>query len=116
VLFPCAEGARDELEEELRRAGVAVERLELYRTRLRGDLRLDTSAAVRLYLSPSAVTAALPAERAASPSARRVALGPSTAAALAEAGFPATTSPSNTTEDVLGVIVHLWKKAQELLA
>jgi hydroxymethylbilane synthase len=98
VLFPCAEQARDELEGELGARGVAVERLELYRTVPVEGLELAPDVDARIYLSPSAVQAALAAERAAPASrALRLALGRTTAEALDEAGLeaePAIGGPS----------------------
>ena len=106
VLFPCAENARTDLEEELRARGVMVERLVLYRTRARLDAVLYPEADVRLYLSPSAVEAALGWEQARFPRARRVALGAATAAALAAAGLAHEEAPSTDTEDLLDALVR----------
>jgi len=106
VLFPCAENARSDLEEDLRTRGVTVERMVLYRTRARLDAVLYAEADVRLYLSPSAVEAALGWERARFPRARRVALGAATAAALAEAGLAHEEAPSTDTADLLDSLVR----------
>lgn len=106
VLFPCAEDARRELEEELGPRGVAVERCVLYRTHARADVALAAEADARAYLSPSAVAAALAWERAHAPRARRVALGPSTAAALAAAGLAHVQAASTDPEDVLAALVR----------
>jgi len=106
VLFPCAEDARRELEEELGPRGVAVERCVLYRTHARTDVALAAEADARAYLSPSAVAAALAWERAHAPRARRVALGPSTAAALAAAGLAHVQAAGTDPEDVLAALVH----------
>jgi hydroxymethylbilane synthase len=106
VLFPCAEDARAELVDELAARGVAVERFVLYRTRLRSEPALEPRAQVRLYQSPSAVAACVAWERARRPAARRLALGPSTAEALAAAGLAATTAASTSTEDLLAAVVR----------
>jgi hydroxymethylbilane synthase len=104
VLFPCAEGARSELEQELVAAGVTLERLVLYRTRARRDFTWHAEADVRLYLSPSAVEAALAREREQPARAQRLALGPSTSAALAAAGLEHTTPAGTDPEDLLAAI------------
>jgi len=105
VLFPCAERARTELADELAGREVTVERLVLYRTRARANISLAVDADARLYLSPSAVAAAAAWEAAHAPSARRLALGPSTAAALAAAGLPHLTCAGTSAEDVLAALL-----------
>ncbi len=116
VLFPCAESARTELEEELGRRGIEVERLVLYRTRPRERVELDPAADCRVYLSPSAVEASLTWERALRPAppARRIALGHATAAALESAGLPATVAVGTSAEDVLRAIVAVLGKRTPL--
>lgn len=90
ILYPCAEDARRDLEEGLAARGAVCERLPLYRTRARADVRLSEAAAARIYMSPSAVRASAGWERAhASGTTRRLALGDSARAALAEAGLEA---------------------------
>ena len=106
VLFPCAENARRELEVELAERGVMVERLVLYRSRARHGAALSAEADVRLYLSPSAVAAGLEHERAGSGRAQRLALGPSTSAALAAAGLAHDCPASTDTEDVLAALAR----------
>ncbi|HEX6882032.1 MAG TPA: hydroxymethylbilane synthase [Planctomycetota bacterium] len=106
VLFPCAADARRELEQELAPRGVTVERCVLYRTHARADVALALEAEARAYLSPSAVAAALAWERAQAPRARRVALGPATAAALAAAGLAHVQAASTDPEDVLAALVR----------
>jgi hydroxymethylbilane synthase len=106
VLFPCAENARADLEDELSARGVTVERLVLYRTRAKLDAVLYAEADVRLYLSPSAVEAALGWEQARFPRARRVAMGASTAAALSTAGLSHEEAPSTDTADLLDALVR----------
>jgi hydroxymethylbilane synthase len=107
VLFPCAEEARPELEQELRARGIALERLVLYRTRPRTGVSLERAADVRVYLSPSAVRACRAAEASgAGGGALRIALGKSTAAELAAAGLAAVTSAGTGSEDVLRT---LWQ-------
>lgn len=105
VLFPCAEEARPELAEALRAREVELERLLLYRVLPVPAARLDAGAEVRLYASPSAVDACLAAERAQRPGAARVALGPSTAAALSAAGLPHSLAPGTASEEVLSALL-----------
>ncbi len=105
VLFPCAESARAELETELGAHGVQVERLVLYRTRPR-EFEWQAEVDVRLYLSPSAVAAAGAHERARPGQARRLALGPSTAAALSAAGLAHECAASTDPEDVLALLAR----------
>jgi uroporphyrinogen-III synthase len=65
-----------------------VRRVEVYRTLLRADVELDAEVDARVYMSGSAVEAALAWERA-HPSAgwTRFALGASSSAALERAGL-----------------------------
>jgi hydroxymethylbilane synthase len=102
VLFPCAEDARDDLEASLAAQGVEVDRVALYRTIPLGDARLHSGVDARVYMSPSSVEAALELERA-SPehSAPRLALGRTTAEALAARGVEAEpASPGTCPMDV----------------
>ncbi len=89
VLFPCAEEALPDLELELRERGIAVERLPIYRTKPRAGVELDPNVEARVYRSPSAVAASLDWERRSASPALRIALGPTTAAALERAGLSA---------------------------
>jgi uroporphyrinogen-III synthase len=107
VLYPCAEHTHGELEQELARGGIEVERLVLYRTRAELGAALQGEVDCRLYLSPSAVAAALAWERAHAPAARRVALGAATSAALAAAGLPHRPAASTAPDDVLAALVGL---------
>jgi len=104
VLFPCAEGARDELEDGLEARGIAVERLPLYRTVPVPHARLDPAVDVRLYASPSAVAAARDFEHAQRPAAVRLAPGASTAAALKQAGLEHIAAASPASEDILAAL------------
>jgi uroporphyrinogen-III synthase len=90
ALFACAQDATGDLERELSERGIEVRRLELYRTVTRSNVALDTSVDARVYMSPSAVAAALAWERAhPDTSTTRFALGHTTAAALEEANLAA---------------------------
>jgi hydroxymethylbilane synthase len=90
VLWPCAEEARPELEEALVPRGIEVRRLPVYRTLPCDGAALDELAPVRVYMSPSAVEAAVGWERAhRTDRVLRFALGHATAVALGEAGLAA---------------------------
>jgi len=111
VLWPCAQDALPELAEALSERGIALERLAIYRTKLVRDLRLDPEVSVRVYMSPSAVAAALEWERAHSGRATvRFALGSTTAAALESAGLDAVRSACTAhpiTEELVAGLYHL---------
>jgi hydroxymethylbilane synthase len=110
VLWPCAEEALPDLQDALRERGVEVRRLPIYRTRLVAGLELARDADVRVYMSPSAVEAALPSERARPGRARRFALGHATAAALETAGLAATSpgcSAAPITDELVAELVRL---------
>lgn len=105
ALFPCAEGARDELEDGLEARGFIVERLPLYRTVAVPHARLGPAVDARLYASPSAVAAARAFEREERPRAVRLAPGPSTAAALAQAGLAHVVAASPASDDLVAALV-----------
>ena len=87
VLFPCGQRRREALPARLAAAGIPVREIRVYTTALRPGPLLDTPRpdAVVAFFSPSGVEAAL-----ADPSfpwaARLAAIGPTTAAALRDAG------------------------------
>lgn len=90
VFFPCAADATDELERALEPRGIAVERFELYRTLARTGVALADDVSARVYMSPSAVAAALAWERThPNATAQRFALGHTTADALERAQLTA---------------------------
>jgi len=108
VLWPCAQDALPDLADALEQRGIALERRAIYRTKLARNVRLDPEVAVRVYMSPSAVEAALDWERAHPGRATvRFALGSTTAAALKSAGLdavqPACTDTPITEELVAGL-------------
>jgi hydroxymethylbilane synthase len=114
VLWPCAEDARPELEEALGARGIEVRRLPVYRTVARAGAALDELAPVRVYMSPSAVEAALGWERARPASrALRFALGHATAAALEEAGLAARTPSCSDAPIVDELVRELARLAPE---
>jgi len=82
VLFPCAIDRHPDLEAGLQAAGVAVSPLPLYRTEQLPDVELPPlDDAILVFTSPSAVRAYASRTRA---PARHLAIGPSTAAAMAD--------------------------------
>jgi uroporphyrinogen-III synthase len=108
VLLPAAENGRPELEEGLRTAGVAVERVAAYRSRPVGSEPEGWSEVVAhpprcvLFGSPRTVEAflSLPGAEALVPSIRAVAVGPTTAAALRARGWePAAIASAPTPPD-----------------
>lgn len=108
VLFPCAAGARRELEEELAARGISVERLVCYRTLPVAGLELAADVDARVYMSPSAVAAALPCEHeAGARPAVRVALGRATAEALERAGLEARAPERSNPEAVVRLLSEL---------
>jgi uroporphyrinogen-III synthase len=102
VLFPCAENARTDLEEELGKRGIEVERLPVYRTVPETDVVLDSTVAYRLYASPSAVEACTLWEREHEdlPTVR-IPLGQATRAALEQARLSAIDGAIAGPEDAL---------------
>jgi hydroxymethylbilane synthase len=108
VYWPCAQDALPDLADALAARGIALERLPIYRTSLVRGLNLERELDVRVYMSPSAVEAALEWERAHPGRATvRFALGSTTAAALRAAGLdavqPACTDNPITEELVAGL-------------
>jgi hydroxymethylbilane synthase len=107
VLFPCALDALPDLPETLGERGVDVERLVLYRTVPCPDVALDADVEARVYMSPSAVAACLEHECALGDRApARIALGPTTAAALERHGLSFRTSDARSPEAVVQLLTH----------
>ncbi|MEN8149250.1 MAG: uroporphyrinogen-III synthase [Planctomycetota bacterium] len=108
VLFPCADIALATLEDRLGSAGAEVTRLVVYRTVPVGSIPADAAAGVDVivFLSPSAVNAfaELGGDLAAAPS---LAIGRTTAAALAAHGVTAEVAP---TSDRAGVLALLCER------
>ncbi|HEU4698246.1 MAG TPA: uroporphyrinogen-III synthase [Gemmatimonadales bacterium] len=114
VLFPCGDRRLDVLPGRLRAAGRRVDEIVCYRTRLADEAtarRALEGAALVVVASPS-VARLLAAVAAGVPPAGRprlVSVGPSTAAALVERGWPAdrvaeTTTPAALAEAALAVL------------
>ncbi|MHC4846078.1 MAG: hydroxymethylbilane synthase [Planctomycetota bacterium] len=106
VLFPCAEAARPDLPEALSARGMPVERLVLYRTVSAARGEPVQGAAVRVYMSPSAVKSSieLGRERDAG-DVVRVAIGETTATALAEQALPAVRPEMPGAEGVIAALI-----------
>jgi len=102
VLHPCAVDALPDLGEALFAGGVELLPLPVYRTESIADVELGSDAEARVYMSPSAVRAALEWERAhPTENTLRIALGASTAAALEEAELAAFTPEHGDREGIV---------------
>jgi uroporphyrinogen-III synthase len=111
VLFPCADRALDTIPDRLGAAGADVTRLVVYRTVPVPSMRPDATEGVDavLFLSPSAVHAfvSLGGDLAAAPV---VAIGETTAAAVAEHGVAAEVAPTADREGLIGALLaREWK-------
>ncbi|MCE9666860.1 uroporphyrinogen-III synthase [Myxococcus stipitatus] len=108
VLLPAAEEGRRELEDSLREAGVQVSRVTAYRSTPVSlppealELLESSPPDVAVFASPRTAEAFLEAAgRERLGSARVVAIGPTTAAALEQLGIPATTVAERPTPESL---------------
>ena len=111
VLFPCADRALRTIEERLGAAGAEVYRLVVYRTvpvdSIPGDAARDVDAIV--FLSPSAADAfaSLGGDLAAAPA---LAIGRTTAGALAAHGVTAEVAPTSDRAGMLKLLSErVWK-------
>jgi len=106
VLFPCAEAARPDLTEALTARGMPVERLVLYRTVSSARSEPVADAIARIYMSPSAVKSSIELDRERGvDDVIRVAIGETTAAALAEHALPAVRSETPGAEGVIAALI-----------
>ncbi len=89
LLFLCGDRRREDLPEQLHEAGVLFREMEVYQTRLRDDVDLTHHGRPDwlVFFSPSGVEAVQRSGAAGPLSARRAALGPTTAAAIDAAGW-----------------------------
>ncbi len=111
VLWPCAEDALPDFSSALAQRGVHVRKLPVYRTRLVRGVQLSSEVQARVYMSPSAVEAALEWERAHAASGReRFALGHATSAALAAAGLPAVAPSCDGAPITEALVAELWRR------
>lgn len=88
LLFLAGNRRRDTLPEQLRAAGIAFEERCVYETHLRTDLHFDTMPDVFVFFSPSGVEAFEKAGLSIGDEIRCAAIGPTTARALRQAGWP----------------------------
>lgn len=111
VLWPCAEEALDDLSAALAARGVSVRRLAVYRTTKLDAPQLARDVDARVYMSPSAVEAALGWERAnpALPT-ERFALGHATQRALEAAQLAALAPACDSGPITEALVAHLWRR------
>lgn len=121
IVVPCADIAGDELADGLRRQGATTTLVTAYRTvsgpgidTIIGRLR-EEAADVIVFASPSAVHYLLAGidtsdtSRALLHAVTLVCIGPTTAAAVVEAGLPlAATATQPTTEGVIAALAHVF--------
>ena len=106
VLFPSAEAALPDLEQELGARDIEVERLPVYRTRARRDATLAGKVDVRLFTSPSALEACLALGGLDElRQARSLALGETTARACAQHGLNAAAPERDHTDGIVQLLV-----------
>lgn len=111
VLWPCAEDALPDFSTALEQRGVAVRRVPVYRTRTVRGVELHRDVDARVYMSPSAVEAALDWERANTrAAAQRFALGHATAAALAQARLDAVAPTCESGPITEALVAELWRR------
>lgn len=111
VLWPCAEDALPDFSTALEQRGVAVRRVPVYRTRIVRGVELHRDVDARVYMSPSAVEAALDWERANTrAAAQRFALGHATAAALAQARLDAVAPTCESGPITEALVAELWRR------
>lgn len=120
ILFPCADGARPELPQVLRDAGLRVDALPIYRTtpvappaELWQQLRADPVDAL-LFTSPSAVSGFLDGKPDDWPptGSAIAAIGPTTADALAGAGLRVDVIAPRPASDLLVAALRTWFEEQ----
>jgi len=115
VLWPCAEDALPEFEQALRERSIDVRRLAVYRTSKVAAPQLAADVDVRVYMSPSAVEAALAWERAQpASSTRRYALGHATAEALRSAQLDAHSPSCDAGPITEALVAELWRHVRSL--
>ncbi len=109
LLFLCGNRRRDELPEELRNAGIDFDELVVYETRPRTDLSLPPPGDETwlTFFSPSGLEAIQQAETGPLGDYRCAAIGPTTAAALEDAGIaPAAVAGSPTPEALVDAVLR----------
>jgi hydroxymethylbilane synthase len=115
VLFPCGQEAERVLERTLAASGFQVQRVEVYRTIRCTDVALDPSVDARIYMSGSAVEAALTFERDhAQAGVARFAFGATSSAALERAGLDHA-RPGGNDDGLMEELVHLLARLRPRL-
>jgi hydroxymethylbilane synthase len=115
VFWPCAEDALPEFAAALEARQIELRKLAIYRTTRVAAPRLAADADVRVYMSPSAVEAALDWERAhGSTSTRRFALGHATAQALDQARLAAAAPSCAAGPITEALVADLWRHVRSL--
>lgn len=108
VLFPCSESPREDLPRALDERGVAVDKVVLYRTVAREAADPPGEADVLVYMSPSAVVAALAMGLEADlPETPRLGMGAATADALADEGLAHVRPNGSGPEAVVSALLKL---------
>jgi len=109
VLFPCAADAHPDLEATLAGREIPTERIVLYRTRakVKAPTAPEEEPDVRVYMSASAVTAALELGVVEREGARRIAMGRIAREALDEAGFASDRPPRSGPSGVIDAVARL---------
>jgi hydroxymethylbilane synthase len=115
VFWPCAEDALPEFAAALEARRIELRKLAIYRTTRVAAPRLAADVDVRVYMSPSAVEAALDWERAhGSSSTRRFALGHATAQALDHARLAAAAPSCAAGPITEALVADLWRHVRSL--
>lgn len=111
VLWPCAEDALPDLSTALEARGIRVLKLAVYRTTKVANPQLTREVDARVYMSPSAVEAALEWERA-NPSlaTARFALGHATQHALETAHLAALAPSCDAGPITEALVAQLWRR------
>ena len=110
MLWPCAEDALPDFAAALRARNITLRPLVIYRTTSVHAPHLATDVDARVYMSPSAVEAALTWELAhESGDTRRFALGGATARALEAAGLAAVGPACDDGPITEALVAELWR-------
>jgi hydroxymethylbilane synthase len=115
VLWPCAEDALPDFAAALEARKIELRKLAIYRTTRVTAPQLAAEVDVRVYMSPSAVEAALEWERAhPTNTTRRFALGHATANALENARLAATAPSCDAGPITEALVAALWRHVRSM--
>ncbi len=115
VFWPCAEEALPEFAAALEARKLELRKLAIYRTTRVKAPQLAAGVDVRVYMSPSAVEAALEWERAhPTNTTRRFALGHATARALEDARLAATAPSCDAGPITEALVAALWRHVRSM--